>query len=96
MENEKFQDLVLEHLAKLTQDIIELKTGQKELETGQKELKTGQIELRKDVEELKGGQHRLEAKLDLVYNHTVKLNEDLTVTNQKMDVIQEDLNYRRR
>ena len=33
MENEKFQDLVLEHLAKLTQDVTELKTGQDRIES---------------------------------------------------------------
>lgn len=31
MENEKFQDLVLEQLARLTQEITEIKQGQREL-----------------------------------------------------------------
>lgn len=33
MENEKFQDLVLEQLARLTQEITEIKQGQRELTT---------------------------------------------------------------
>lgn len=36
MENEKFQDPAFEHLAKLTQEITELKTGQTEIQNGQK------------------------------------------------------------
>ena len=49
MENEKFQDLVLGHLAKLTQDVTELKTGQQEI--------------RQDVSELKTGQDRIETRV---------------------------------
>jgi hypothetical protein len=33
MENEKFQDLVLNHLARLTQEITELKSGQQKIES---------------------------------------------------------------
>lgn len=33
METEKFQDLVLNHLAKLTQEITELKNGQERIES---------------------------------------------------------------
>ena len=61
----KFQDLVLEHLAKLTQEITELKIGQGELKTG--------------LEELKIRQERFESKLDLVHNHTAKISEDFTI-----------------
>ena len=39
MENEKFQELVLNHLAKLTQEITELKGGQQKIESDIVEFK---------------------------------------------------------
>lgn len=104
MENEKFQELVLEHLAKLTQDITELKIGQQNLEKGQKELQTGQEELRNNqkefqagLEDLRNNQKEMQIKLDLVYNHTAKLTENLTnfqaETNQKLDLLSDDMKY---
>jgi predicted nucleic acid-binding Zn-ribbon protein len=39
LENEKFQDLVLNHLAKLTQEITELKGGQQKIESDIVEFK---------------------------------------------------------
>ena len=128
MENEKFQDLVLEHLAKLTQDVTELKTGQQRLEDGQKELKdhlqkledsqqrleasqqelganlqrleTNQQKLEANLQRLEVGQQeliarqdRLEARLDLIENHVAKLTEELTIINQKLDALSDDVKY---
>jgi chromosome segregation ATPase len=135
METEKFQDLVLEHLARLTQETTELKTGQNELKGSVEELRAGQNELKGSVEELRAGQNelkgsveelragqnelkgnveelraglqkletgqqelkvgqeRIESKLDVVHNHTAKLTEDLTVTNQKLDAWNDDVKY---
>jgi cell division septum initiation protein DivIVA len=40
LENEKFQDLVLNHLAKLTQEITEVKSDVKDLKESQQQLKS--------------------------------------------------------
>jgi predicted nuclease with TOPRIM domain len=73
MENEKFQEIVLEHLAKLTQEVTELKTGQQRLEDRQDRMETkldrvyeNTARLTEEVTVLKNGQAGMEAKLDTI------------------------------
>lgn len=71
MENEKFQELVLNHLAKLTQELTELKGGQQQLES-----KTDSIVSRID---------RLETKVDLIQTQTAELTENMSPLSARMD-----------
>jgi predicted nuclease with TOPRIM domain len=71
MENEKFQDIVLEHLARLNQEVTELQAGHQRLENRQErmESKLDQVyehtaQLTEEVTILKNGQAGMENKLD--------------------------------
>ena len=71
--NEKFQEIVLEHLARLTQEVTELKTGQQRLEDRQDRMEAkldrvyeNTAQLTEEVTVLKNGQAGMEAKLDTI------------------------------
>ncbi|MCL6590961.1 MAG: hypothetical protein K6U80_13535 [Firmicutes bacterium] len=92
MENERFQDLVLEHLAKLTQEITELKTGQEELRKGQEELRISQGELRKGQEELRISQEELrkgQEELEIVQTELRTSIKELRAGMEELKIRQE-------
>lgn len=88
MENEKFQDLVLEHLARLTQEITEIKQGQQELKTDVTSLKEGQQELQAQVTKI---ETRLENevidKIKILFDARQADRETLERLERKVDVI---------
>jgi len=49
LDSKKFQQLMLEHMAKITQELSDLKGGQDELRHGHNELRQGHDELRQAV-----------------------------------------------
>lgn len=73
MENERFQDLVLEHLAKLTQDITELKQDNAGIKQDITELKQDNARIKESViriendhgEKLKGLFDAREVQIDV-------------------------------
>lgn len=50
-------------------------------------------ELKESNKELKEGQKRIEEKLNVVYEHTAKITEDITATNMKIDEVIEDIDF---
>ena len=70
MDNEKFQTTVLEHMARMTQEITVLRQGMEELRKGQeeirqdiKEIRQDIVEMRQDIAELQISQVRMENRL---------------------------------
>jgi chromosome segregation ATPase len=98
MENEKFQNLVLEHLATLTQEITEIKldisglktdvSGLKadvaELKTDVRILKADVVELKADVAQLKTDVVELKSGQQRMMNQIVKNTEGITLLRQEM------------
>jgi archaellum component FlaC len=68
MQNEKFQELVLSHLTRLTEDMCGLKQDTTTIKKDVAGLKQDTATLKQDVTELK-------SKLDLVYDHVVQITE---------------------
>lgn len=74
MENEKFQEIVLEHLAKLSQENNELKN---ELKAEINQLK---IEMNQNMD-------KLESKVDCAIKEIASLREDVTgLQNEKFEI----------
>lgn len=78
MEREDFADMVLEHMAKITQALSELKSGQNELRQGQKELSQAVARIEQQHGE------KLSALFDAreVQNN---VNEKILVTLERME-----------
>ena len=64
MDNEKFQDLVLQQLQALAEGQKQLTEGQKQLTDGQNQLTRGQNQLSERLNLLERGQTRLEIRLE--------------------------------
>jgi chromosome segregation ATPase len=107
LENEKFQDLVLNHLARLTQemtgvktDINDLKSDVSSLKSDVSSLKSDVSSLKSDVKDLKESQQRMESrmdrfetKVDLVQTQTAELTEFKTDTTEKLDRLIVDVEF---
>jgi chromosome segregation ATPase len=107
LENEKFQDLVLNHLARLTQemtgvktDINDLKSDVNSLKSDVNSLKSDVNSLKSDVKDLKESQQRmesrmdrLESKVDLIQTQTAELTELKTDTTGKLDQLIGDIEF---
>jgi uncharacterized protein YfkK (UPF0435 family) len=79
MENERFQELVLNQLATLTQEITELKGGQQRMESHMENI------------ELKMG--TLEAKLDIANTQIAEVIEFKTDATQKLERLIYDVEF---
>jgi chromosome segregation ATPase len=86
MESERFQELVLNHLATLTQEITELKGGQQRIES-----RMENIESRMENIELRMG--TLEAKLDIANTQIAELIEFKTDATQKLERLIYDVEF---
>jgi archaellum component FlaC len=107
LENEKFQDLVLNHLARLTQemtgvktDINDLKSDINDLKSDVSDLKSDVSSLKSDVKDLKESQQRmesrmdrLETKVDLIQTQTTELTEFKTGTTNKLNRLIGDVEF---
>jgi chromosome segregation ATPase len=100
LENEKFQDLVLNHLARLTQEMTGVKTDINDLKSDVNDLKSDVSSLKSDVKDLKESQQRmesqmdrLETKVDLVQTQTAELTEFKTDTTEKLDRLIVDVEF---
>ena len=73
MDNEKFQTIVLEHMARMTQEITILRQGQEEMRQDSKEM-------RQDIAELQISQIRMEnrmmEKINILFDAR-KIQEDV-------------------
>lgn len=107
MERKEFEYLVLEHMAKITQELNELKSGYNELRQGQNELKQGQDELRQGQKELRQAVARIEQqhgeKLSALFdarevqnNVNEKILSTLERMEAKLDVLQLETAHIRR
>lgn len=104
IENEKFQELVINHLAHLTQEITELKAGQAKLEVGQAKLEdgqtkleVGQAQLNERMERIEQGQTQLTERMDRVEQSLTRIeNEHGAKINALFDAreVQFDVNAR--
>jgi chromosome segregation ATPase len=81
--------MVINHLVKLTQDLTEFKQEMTEFKQEMIEFKqdtTGRLgNIESEIKELKESQQRTEARLELVYNHTAQLTEDLTIIKKETE-----------
>ncbi|HBT17209.1 MAG TPA: hypothetical protein DEB05_09675 [Firmicutes bacterium] len=91
MQNEKFQELVLSHLTRLTEDMFGLKQDVAELKQDTTTLKQDVTELKQDVAGLKQDTATLKqdvaglkSKLDLVYDHVVQITEVQTANSNRI------------
>ncbi len=83
MEKDKFQEVVLSYLIKLTEDMSVLKQDVTVLKQDVSGLKQDITVLKQDVSGLKN-------KLDLVYDHTVGLSETQAVNLGRITKIDKD------
>ncbi|HEY8463434.1 MAG TPA: hypothetical protein VIM29_05325 [Bacillota bacterium] len=88
MENEKFQDLVLNHLAKLTQDLTEFKLEMTEFKEEMSSFKRETINKR--FEQIDSRLDRLEQKQDNANQQLSQLLEFKTEATQKLDKLLDD------
>jgi chromosome segregation ATPase len=86
LENEKFQDLVLNHLARLTQEMTGVKTDINDLKSDVKDLKESQQRMESRMD-------RLESKVDLIQTQTAELTELKTDTTGKLDQLIGDIEF---
>jgi archaellum component FlaC len=77
LENEKFQELVLNHLAKLTQEITELKGGQQRLESKTDSLETKVDLIQTQTAELTENMSTLSARMDQGFSNVVEVQKSL-------------------
>jgi chromosome segregation ATPase len=92
MENERFQELVLNHLATLTQEITELKGGQQRMESRMENMESRMENMESRMEnmesrmkniELKMG--TLESKMDIANTQIAELIEFKTDATKKLE-----------
>jgi uncharacterized phage infection (PIP) family protein YhgE len=91
MENEKFQEIVINHLAHLTQEITELKGGQAKLESGQAKLESGQAKLESGQVKLESGQAKLEAGQVRLNERMERIEQSQTQLTERMDRVEQSL-----
>ncbi|HBK69686.1 MAG TPA: hypothetical protein DDZ91_13665 [Firmicutes bacterium] len=84
MQNEKFQELVLSHLTRLTEDMFGLKQDVAELKQDTTTLKQDVAGLKQDTATLKQDVAGLKSKLDLVYDHVVQITEVQTANSNRI------------
>lgn len=89
MENEKFQGLVLEHLARITQEVTELKNGQQRLES-----RMDAVELRLDkidscLDKIDSRLDNVESRLDKIESRLDNVESRLNTAEQNLGLIKE-------
>ena len=90
MEPKRFEELVLSHLARLTEDMSGLKSDVSGLKQDVSILKDDVAGLKQDVSVLKDDVAGLKQKLDLVYDHVVVLTENQTVDSKRITKVEKD------
>jgi hypothetical protein len=71
MEQEEFQGLVLEHLAKITQEVAEIKTGQQQIEN-----RVTKLEMRIE--------HEVVDKIKAVYEKVDSIDQRLSAQEEEL------------
>jgi uncharacterized protein YoxC len=77
LENEKFQDLVLNHLAKLTQEITEVKLDVKDLKESQQQLQSKVDTIQTQTAQLTEDLSVLSAKMNHGFSDVVEVQKSL-------------------
>ena len=93
MDNEKFQELVLQQLTSLTEGQARLLERQSTLEEGQARLLERQSSLEEGQARLSEGQVRIEKRLNAVYEQTAMLTEFRTETIAKLTEISNTIDF---
>ncbi len=87
MDQEQFQGIMLEQMARITQEITELRLGQDDLRKGQDDLRKGYGDLRKGQDDLRKGQDDLRKG----YGDLRKGQDDLCKVQDDLRKGQDDL-----
>jgi chromosome segregation ATPase len=93
LENEKFQDLVLNHLARLTQEMTGVKTDINDLKSDVSSLKSDAKDLKESQQRMESRMDRLETKVDLIQTQTAELTEFKTDTTKKLNQLIGDVEF---
>lgn len=88
LENEKFQDLVLNHLARLTQEMTGVKTDINDLKSDVSSLKSDVSSLKSDVKDLKESQQRMESRMDRLESKVDNIESQMDRLETKVDLVQ--------
>lgn len=86
MDNARFQEMVLEHLAHISQEITEIKLDVSGLKSDVSGLKTDVADLKTDVADLKTGQ-------EIIKVQVAELVEFRIEAKQKLDQLVDDVSY---
>jgi chromosome segregation ATPase len=89
LETERFQQLVLETLANLTQEITELKTGQEHLSAQISKLDSRMDSLESRMGSLESRMDRLESKVDKLEARVEKIEIRLDAIERKQEIVME-------